>query len=250
MPVLATMLAGGLLTLAAYAGVGVLAVAAIGLAALLAYGLLAASDLPEQVPAGLLIVLTAVGSVVSVLASDVEPGAETSFAPVLRAVGPAMVAVLLVVLARPAARERAVDWLAVTGAGVLIAALAGAVVALGRLEDLGPELVAIMAAAAVVGSAVAVRPLHRLGWLWSLGWLAAGAVAELAVPIGRVEETDRLVVAITVALVAGVTAAAATGAPQADRSTTHWSIRAARVGGIVLALAAPVAATTVRVLLA
>ena len=252
MPVLATTLVGGLLVLAAHAGSGLLALAVVALAALLAHGLLAGRDLPERVASGALIVLTGAGAALSVLGSEVEPGAETSFAAVLRVVGPAMVAVLLVVLARPEARERAVDWLAVTGAGVVIAALASAAVALGRPDDQGRELVAIMAAAAVVGSAAAVPPARRLGWLWSLGWLAAGAAAAIAVPTGLVEQTDRLVLAGAVTVAAAIAAAAAAG-HASTRDAASWSARAVRavlVACLALALAAPVAATTVRVLLA
>ena len=250
MPAVATTLLGGLLVLAAYAGSGLLALAVVGLAALLAYGLLSSGDLPEQIPAGALVVLTAVGAVLSVLVSDVEPGAETSFAPVLRAVGPAMVAVLLVVLARPRARERAVGWLAVTGAGVVIAALAASAVALGRQEDIGPELVAIMAAAAVVGSAAAVPPARRFGWLWSVGWLAGGAAAAVVVPAGLVDSSDRTVLAVAVAVAAGVASAAVADSGPATEAGAHWSARAALVACVALAVAAPVAATTVRVLLA
>ena len=248
MPVLATTLVGGMLVLTAYAGPGLLGVTAVAMAALLAYGLRTTSNLPEPGPAAALVVLTAAGAVLSVLASDIEPGAETSFAPVLRAVGPAMVTVLLVVLARPAARERAVDWLAVTGAGVVIAALAASVVALGRRADLGPELVAIMAAAAVVGSAAAVPPAGRFGWAWSLGWLAVGAVAAYAVPTGLVESTDRLVLSVAVALASGLGASAVAGVSPPPGVVAHWSARAALVACVALAVAAPVAATTVRML--
>lgn len=251
MPVLATTLAGGLLVAAAYAGAGWLAVASVGLAAPLAYGLLAGRNLPEPVPAAALVVLTAAGSVLSVLESDAEPGAESSFAPVLRAVGPAVVAVLLVVLARPKARDRAVEWLATTGAGVLIAALGGAGVALGRQPDLGAELVAIAVVAAVVGSAAASPPAGRLGWLWSLGWLVGGAAAAIVAPTGGVDQTERLALAVAVAVAAGAASAAVAGvAPYARGEPRHWSARATLVACVALAVAAPVAATTARVLLA
>jgi len=247
MPVLVTTLVGGLVAVAAYAGPGQLAIAVAVLAAVLAYGLLRAGDLPERVLGGSLIILTAAGAALSVLASDVEPGAETSFAPVLRAVGPAVVAVLLVALARPKARDRAVEWLAVTASGVLLAALGAALLALGRLDDLGPELIVIMVVAAVVGSATAVPPARRLlGWLWSVGWLAVGTAAAFLVPIGLVDHTDRLVLGGAVAVAAALAAAAVAGVP----SVAHWTVRAALVTGGALAVAAPVAATAARVLLA
>ena len=244
MPVLVTTLVGGLVGLAAYAGPGQLAIAVAVLAAVLAYGLLRSGDLPERVLGGSLIIFTAAGAALSVLASDVEPGAETSFAPVLRAVGPAVVAVLLVALARPKARERAVEWLAVTASRTPLGAAA---LALGRLDDQGPELIVIMVVAAVVGSATAVPPVRRLlGLLWSVGWLVVGTAAAFLVPIGLVDHTDRLVLGGAVAVAAALAAAAAAGVP----SAAHWTVRAALVTGGVLAVAAPVAATAARVLLA
>lgn len=245
MPVLATTLVGGLLVLAGYAGPGIVAVAVVALAALLAYGLLGSGDLPEPVPAGGLIVLTAAGATVAVLVSDVQIGAETSFAPVLRALGPAMVAVLLVGLARRGARERAVPWLAATSAGVVLAALCGALVALGRLEALGPELVAVAAVGAVVGSAAAM-PRDRLGWLWWLGPLAGAGVAAFLLPVGQVASTDRLVLAGAAALAAAVGARSVASATPA----AHWVVQAARVACVALAVAAPVVALVVRPLVA
>ena len=229
----------------AYAGSGILAVAVVGLAALLAYGLLGSGDLPEPLPAGGLIVLTAAGATVAVLVSGVQIGAETSFAPVLRAVGPAMLAVLLVGLARRAARERAVPWLAATSAGVVLAALSGAFVALGRLDRLGPELVAIASVGAVVGSAAAM-PSGRRAWLWWLAPLAGAGVAAFLLPVGQVESTDRLVLAGAASLAAAIGArAVASGLPAA-----HWTVRAARVACVALAMAAPVVAVVVRPLVA
>lgn len=247
MPVLATSLVGGVLALAAYAGTGQLTVAVVVVGTVLAYGLMWCGDLPERRLGGALVGLTAAGAVLAVLSDEPEPGAETSFAPVLRAVGPAIVVVLLVVLARPKVRERAVDWLAVTAAGVLLAALGAAALALGRLDDLGPELVTIMVAAAVVGSAAAVPPARRaLGWLWVVGWIAGGAVAAFVVPAGLVDHTDRLVLGVAVAIAAGLAAAAVAG----SGSAAHWTARAALVTGGALTVAAPVAATAARVLLA
>ena len=245
MPVLATTLVGGLLVLAGYAGSGVLAVAVVGLAALLAYGLLGSGDLPEPVPAGGLIVLTAAGASIAVLVSDVQVGAETSFAPVLRAGGPAMVAVILVGLARRAARERAVPWLAATSAGVVLAALTGAFVALGRLDDLGPELVAIAAVGAAVGSAAALSG-GGYGWLWGLVPLAVAAGAPFLVPVGEVAATDRLVLTAAAALAAAIGARAVTSGVPAG----HWTVRALRVACVALASAAPVVAVVVRPLIA
>ena len=251
MPVLATSLAAGLLVLAGYVGPGWLAVTVVGLVVLLAYGLLIDRDLPERVLAGVLIVLTAVGAVAAVLATHAEPGAETAFGPVLRAVGPALVAMLLVVLARPKAREHAVRWLAAAGSGIVLAGLAGAGVALGRPMDLGPELVAIMAGSAVVGSAVVLPPIRRLGWLWSLGWLVGGAIAAYALPTGLIEPADRAVLAVAVAIAAGI-GSAAVGARSTSESNPaqHWSARSGLVAFVSLAVAAPVAATVARVLLA
>jgi hypothetical protein len=249
MPVLATTVVGGLLVLAAYAGPGVLAIGVVGLAALLAYALLAAGDLPDQIAAGALVVVSAVGAVVSVLLSDAGPGGELSFAPVLRAVGPVIVVVLLVVVARPGAREQAVAWLAVTAAGVVLAGLSAASVAIGRQGSLGAELIAIMVAAAVVGSAAAVAPRGQFGWLWSVGWVVAGVLAALAAPVGVVERTDRLVLAVAVAVAAGVAASAVAGVTPPNRTSALWSAQSALVACVALAVAAPVTATTVRVLL-
>lgn len=270
MPVLATIVVGGLLVLAAYAGTAALAAAVVALAAVLAYGLLGGVSVPERVPAGALVVLTGAGAVLAVLASDVVAGAEASFAAVLQAFGPAMVVALLVVLARPAARARAIDWLAVTTTGVLVAVLAGAIVALGRQPGVGVELVAIAAAGAVVGSPAAVvlarragdgrerddarRDAHRAGWLdWAwwlgrLGWLALVALALAAayvIPLGGVELTDRLVLGVAALLAAGVASTAVAARPPGT-----WLRDSALVASLALALAAPVAATTARVLLA
>ena len=266
MPVLATTLAGGLLVLAAYAGSALVALTVVALAALLAYGLLSGGDLPEPGSAGALIMLTAAGASLAMLLSDAEPGAETSFAPVLRALGPAIVAVLLVVLARPSTRERAVHWLAGTGAGVVLAALAAAWVALERRADLGPELIAITAVAAVIGVGVGVPPTPQAavavhsrrrrsatGWwrrLRPIGWLAAGAGASFLVPVGQLDATDRLVLAVAAAVAAGVASTAVSGGLVPASRSDHWPIRAALVAAVAVAVAAPVAAITVRVLVA
>ena len=187
---------------------GWLAIAVVGLAALLAYGLLAGRNLPEPAPAGALVVLTAAGAVLSVLASDVEPGAETSFGPVLRAVGPAIVAVLLVVLARPKARERAVEWLATTAAGVRARRARRRRARARTPARPRPRTCCDHGSGGVVGSAAAVPPPRsadaRLALVARRSAGRRRGVAAFVAPVGLVDRTDRLVLAVAVAVAAGV----------------------------------------------
>jgi hypothetical protein len=192
-----------------------------------------------------------IAAVLSLAATDPVIGAESALGPILWVLGPAVVAVLFLGLARRSSGTRSVEWLAVTSAGVVLAAFLAAVVALGRVLEADPALVAVTGGAAVVGVAVGVPVLPGRRWLSTVAALVvlgAGIAAMSFLDLDGLTVSERAVIGAAVAVVAAVGARAAYGIGRA------WAaglvVQSGLVATAALAFGAPIAAGLVGVVLA
>lgn len=262
MPVLVAAGVGGLLVLAAYAGVGVLALAVIGIQAMLAYGLTAArmpaqpagtaisvpgSAAPGSAASGGLVAVAGASAVLALQLAPPEPSGPT-IAPVLWVLGPAVVVALLLQLVRGDGRARLVEVLATTVSGVALAGLLALLVPLGELPPLAEVAVVTSAGGAVLG--VSVWWLVAAGrgrWRWVLRIVAVGLVLGAAAAVASADVPE-LTTGGRAAIGSVVAVAGLVGAGAGSRLAEGASSRLALMPAVALALSGPAAYLTVRML--
>jgi hypothetical protein len=250
MPLLASAILGAVLAAAAFGSRAVVAAVAVLLMVVLAVSLSVASDLPDRLLSGSVVGAAGIAAVVALAATDPVIGAESALGPILWVLGPAVVAVLFLGLARRHGGARSVEWLAVTSVGVVLAAFLAAVVALGRVLQADPALVAVTGVAAVVGVAVGVPVVPGRRWLSTVLALAVvgmGMAAVALVDVDGLTTSERAVIGAAVAVVAAVGARAAYGI--AGAWTAGKVTQSGLVATVALAFGAPVAAGLIGVVL-
>lgn len=247
MPVLVAAGAGGVLVLAAYAGVGVLALAVVGVQAMLAYGLTAARNLPGSTGSGALVLLAGAAAVVALRVADPQPSGPT-VAPLLWVLGPAVVGALVLQLVRRDGRERTVELLAMTASGLALAGLLALLVPLAEL----PPLVELAVPVAVGGSLLGVTVwwLAASGAGWSRWLFRALAVAVVLVAAAALAAADipELTATGRAAMGTAVTVGGLVGAGAGTRLADTRTSRAVLVPAVAVAFSGPAAYLTARVL--